>query len=74
MARSLPLLRAEAKKDVLIRFTESVRVRLWGKQLHSYRKGEIHRVSIAVAGVLLAQRCAEPVVGPPAIPQAEVAA
>jgi hypothetical protein len=55
--------------DVVIRFKESVRVRLWGKELHSFKKGEIHNVSIAVAGVLLAQGCAEPVAKPPAMPQ-----
>jgi hypothetical protein len=58
---------------VLIRFTESVRVRLWGRELHNFRKGEIHRVSIAVAGVLLAQGCAEPVSDPPALPHAVAA-
>ena len=59
---------------VLIRFTESVRVRLWGRELHNYKKGEIHRVSIAVAGVLLAQRCAVPVCDPPAMPLAKLVA
>jgi hypothetical protein len=59
---------------VLIRFTESVRVRLWGRELQDFRKGEIHRVSIAVAGVLLAQRCAEPVAEPPGMPQAQALA
>ena len=54
---------------MVIRFTESVKVRLWGKELHSFKKGEIHNVSIAVAGVLLAQGCAEPVAKPPAMPQ-----
>jgi hypothetical protein len=58
---------------VLIRFTESVGVRLWGRELHNFRKGEIHRVSIAVAGVLLAQGCAEPVADPPALPRAVAA-
>jgi hypothetical protein len=54
---------------VVIRFMESVKVRLWGKELHSFKKGEIHNVSIAVAGVLLAQGCAEPVAKPPVMPQ-----
>jgi hypothetical protein len=54
---------------VVIRFKESVKVRLWGKELHSFKKGEIHNVSIAVAGVLLAQGCAEPVATPPVMPQ-----
>jgi hypothetical protein len=48
---------------------ESVKVRLWGKELHSFKKGEIHNVSIAVAAVLLAQGCAEPVAKPPVMPQ-----
>lgn len=60
--------------SVLIRFTETVRVRLWGRALHSFRKGEIHRVPIAVAGVLLAQRCAEPIPDPPALPEAKLVA
>ena len=55
---------------VLVRFTESVRVRLWGRQIHSFRKGEVHRVSMAIAAVLLAQGCAKPVEQPPALPQA----
>ena len=54
---------------MLIRFTESVGVRLWGRALHSFRKGEIHRVPIAVAGVLFAQHCAEPIPDPQALPQ-----
>jgi hypothetical protein len=33
----------------------------------------VHRVAIAVAGVLLAQRCAEPVADPPAMPHAKAA-
>ena len=59
---------------MLIRFTESVRVRLWGRALQSFRKGEIHRVPIVLAGVLFAQRCAEPVCDPPAVPEAKLAA
>lgn len=58
---------------MLIRFTESVGVRLWGKALHNFRKGEVHRVSMAVAAVLFAQRCAEPVDEPPALPHAQAA-
>ena len=59
---------------MLIRFKESVKVRLWGKELHSFRKGEVHNVSVAVAGVLLAQKCAEPVATPPVMPQVAQAA
>ncbi len=58
---------------MLIRFKESVRVRLWGKELHSFRKGQVYNVAIAVAGVLLAQGCAEPVAKPPEIQQSKVA-
>ena len=47
---------------MVIRFKESVRVRLWGKEMSSFRKGEVHAVPTVVAGVLLAQGCAEPVV------------
>ena len=58
---------------MLIRFNESVRVRLWGRELHSFRKGEVHHVPMAVAAVLFAQRFAEPVARPPAVPHAQVA-
>jgi hypothetical protein len=58
---------------VLVRFTQSVGVRLWGKELHSFQKGEVHRVSMAIAAVLFAQRCAEPVGQPPALPHARAA-
>jgi hypothetical protein len=58
---------------VLIRFKKSVRVRLWGRELENFRKGEVHHVPIAIAPVLFAQGCAEPVAQPPAIPQAQVA-
>jgi len=46
---------------MVVRFKESVRVRVWGKELSNFRKGEIHSVPTAVAGVLLAQGCVEPV-------------
>jgi hypothetical protein len=55
------LLYSEWRKLVLIRFKESVRVRVWGKEMSRFRKGEVHAVPTAVAGVLLAQGCAEPV-------------
>jgi hypothetical protein len=58
---------------VLIRFKESITVRLWGKQLHSFKKGEVHNVSLAVVAVLLAQGCAEPVAKPPVMPQQALA-
>lgn len=46
---------------MVIRFKESIRVRVWGKEMSHFRKGEIYAVPTAVAGVLLAQGCAEPV-------------
>ena len=58
---------------MLVRFTQSVGVRLWGKELHNFQKGEVHRVSMAIAAVLFAQRCAEPVAKPPALPHAQAA-
>jgi hypothetical protein len=56
--------------QVLVKFTGSVRVRLWGRELHSFQKGEVHRVSMAIAAVLFAQGFAEPVPRPPAVPEA----
>ncbi len=47
---------------MVIRFKESIRVRLWGRETSHFKKGEIHTVPTVVAGVLLAQGCAEPVV------------
>jgi hypothetical protein len=55
------LLRDRAEVTMVIRFKESVRVRVWGRELSNFRKGEVHAVPTAVAGVLLAQGCAEPV-------------
>ena len=46
---------------MVIRFKESIRVRVWGKEMSNFRKGEVHAVPTAVAGILLAQGCAEPV-------------
>jgi hypothetical protein len=60
LARKL-LLRAAEGSAMVIRFKESVRVRVWGKEMSSFRKGEVHAVPTVVAGVLLAQGCAEPV-------------
>ena len=56
-----------------MRFNESIGVRLWGRELHNFRAGEVYDVSTAVAAVLLAQGCAEPVADPPAIPDRQVA-
>ncbi|HEY6360441.1 MAG TPA: hypothetical protein VIX63_05015 [Vicinamibacterales bacterium] len=58
---------------MLIRFKQSVTVRLWGKELPRFRKGEIHHVPMAVVAVLLAQGCAEPVARPPAMPSQALA-
>ena len=58
---------------MLIRFNESVRVRLWGRELHNFGKGEVHHVPMAVAAVLFAQRLAEPVAHPPALPRVQAA-
>lgn len=69
----LALTRDREEVLVLIRFTESVRVRLWGRELERFRKGEIHAVAIAIAAVLFAQGCAEPVADPPALPHVRVA-
>jgi hypothetical protein len=46
---------------MVVRFKESVRIRLWGKEFSSFRKGEVQAVPVSVAGVLLAQGCVEPV-------------
>ena len=72
MAQTLPSTVAEVFA-VLMRFNESIRVRVWGRELHSFRAGEVHDVSTAVAAVLLAQGCAQPVAGPPAVTHARVA-
>ena len=39
---------------MIVRFKESIKVRVWGRELSNFRKGEIHAVPTAVAGVLLA--------------------
>ena len=36
---------------MVIRFKETVRVRVWGKEMSSFRKGEVHAVPTAIAGV-----------------------
>jgi hypothetical protein len=52
--------RPQEEHDVLLRFTESVRLRVFG-QVYDYRRGEVHRVSLAMVGLLLAEDCVEPV-------------
>lgn len=58
---------------MLVRVLESVNVRVWGREAHTFRRGEVHRVPMAIAAVLFAQRCAEPVAEPPAVPVAKAA-
>ena len=58
---------------MLMRFNKSIGVRLWGRALPNFRAGEVYDVPTAVAAVLLAQRCAEPVATPPDIPKQRVA-
>jgi hypothetical protein len=45
---------------VLLRFTENIRLKVFG-QVYNYRRGEVHRVSLAMVGLLLAEECVEPV-------------
>ena len=46
--------------DVLLRFTETVRLRVFGR-VYNYKQGEVHCVSLAMVGLLLAEDCVEPV-------------
>ena len=46
--------------NVLLRFTETIRLRVFGR-VYNYRRGEVHRVSLAMVGLLLAEDCVEPV-------------
>ena len=59
MAREL-LCGLSGGTNVLLRFTESIRLRMFGRVYH-YRAGEVHKVSLAIAGLLLAERCVESV-------------
>lgn len=43
---------------MLLRFTESVRLKVFGR-IYDYRRGEVHRVSLAMVGLLLAEGCVE---------------
>ena len=51
---------AEARRvtDVLLRFTESVRLNVFGR-VYDYGRGEVHRVPLAMVGLLLAEGCVE---------------
>lgn len=51
----------EGDITMVVRFKETVRVRVWGRELSNFHKGEVHSVPTAIAGVLLAQGCVEPV-------------
>jgi hypothetical protein len=44
--------------DVLLRFTESVRLNVFGR-VYDYGRGEVHRVPLAMVGLLLAEGCVE---------------
>jgi hypothetical protein len=50
----------EEENDVLLRFTESIRLRVFG-QVYNFRRGEVHKVALAMVGLLLAEECVEPV-------------
>ena len=43
---------------MLLRFTESVRLNVFGR-VYRYRRGEVHRVPLAMVGLLLAEGCVE---------------
>jgi hypothetical protein len=43
---------------VLLRFTESIRLNVFGR-VYDYGRGEIHRVPLAMVGLLLAEGCVE---------------
>ena len=44
--------------DVLLRFTESIRLNVFGR-VYDYGRGEVHRVPLAMVGLLLAEGCVE---------------
>jgi hypothetical protein len=44
--------------DVLLRFTESIRLNVFGR-VYNYGRGEVHRVPLAMVGLLLAEGCVE---------------
>ena len=43
---------------MLLQFTESIRLRVFGR-LYAYGRGEVHRVPLALVGLLLAEGCVE---------------
>ena len=50
--------RSTEGNDVLLRFTESVRLNVFGR-VYAYGRGEVHRVPLAMVGLLLAEGCVE---------------
>lgn len=45
---------------MLLQFTESVRLKVFGR-VYNFRRGEVHRVSLAMVGLLLAEGCVQTV-------------
>jgi hypothetical protein len=45
---------------MLLRFTESIRLRVFGR-VYNFRRGEVHKVSLSMVGLLLAEGCVEAV-------------
>ena len=43
---------------MLLRFTESIRLNVFGR-IYNYGRGEVHRVPLAMVGLLLAEGCVE---------------
>ena len=43
---------------MLLRFTESIRLKVFGR-VYAYGRGEVHRVPLAMVGLLLAEGCVE---------------
>lgn len=43
---------------MLLRFTESIRLNVFGR-VYNYGRGEVHRVPLAMVGLLLAEGCVE---------------
>ena len=43
---------------MLLRFTESIRLNVFGR-IYDYGRGEVHRVPLAMVGLLLAEGCVE---------------
>lgn len=43
---------------MLLRFTESIRLNVFGR-VYDYARGEVHRVPLAMVGLLLAEGCVE---------------